>query len=216
MVNQQLLDYIKQQLQQGVSRDVITNNLISRGWRQSDIDEGFSSVDSAALSQISTTQQPERKFGKTLLAIISIVGVLIIGGGVFGYFYYFRETPEKVIEKMKTRLAAVKTFECQGEIKAKVATPALWSGGNLTQPARQAPGKQANDFSVNFNAKYDMGDLNNPKVLFAFIVKTDALKELTQGESAFGLEISTINKVVYVQLNNLSNNLGSLNLNLNV
>jgi len=42
MANQQLLDYIKQQLQQGVSREIITNNLISQGWQQSHINEAFS------------------------------------------------------------------------------------------------------------------------------------------------------------------------------
>lgn len=42
MANQQLLDYIKQQTQQGVSREIITSNLISQGWQQSDVNEAFS------------------------------------------------------------------------------------------------------------------------------------------------------------------------------
>ena len=42
MVNQQILDYIKQQTQQGVSREIITNNLISQGWQSSDVNEAFS------------------------------------------------------------------------------------------------------------------------------------------------------------------------------
>lgn len=42
MDNQQLLDIIKQQLQQGVSRETITSNLISQGWQQSDINDAFS------------------------------------------------------------------------------------------------------------------------------------------------------------------------------
>lgn len=54
MVNQQLLDYIKQQLQQGVSRDNITNNLISQGWQQSDVNEGFSSIENFSSSQVSS------------------------------------------------------------------------------------------------------------------------------------------------------------------
>jgi hypothetical protein len=213
MVNQQLLDYIKQQLQQGVSREIITNNLISQGWQQSDVNEGFSSIDSSnTSSQISSPQsfstlpqQPERKASKTLLAIISIIGVLIIGGGAFGYFYYFQETPEKVIEKMRTRLTEVKTLEYQGDIKAEITTPDLLGGGSFMQPTQQAPSKKASDFSINFNGKSDVNDLNNPKGSFAFNIKTDALKELTQGESTFGLEVRTINKVVYVKLNNLPN-----------
>ena len=42
MVNQQILDYIKQQLQQGVSREIISSNLISQGWQQQDVNEAFS------------------------------------------------------------------------------------------------------------------------------------------------------------------------------
>lgn len=42
MTNQQLLDYIKQQTQQGASREIITSNLISQGWQQSDVNEAFS------------------------------------------------------------------------------------------------------------------------------------------------------------------------------
>lgn len=61
----------------------------------------------------------ERKISKTFLTIISIIGALIIGGGVFGYFYFFQETPEKIIEKMGTRVAEVKTVEYQGHITGK-------------------------------------------------------------------------------------------------
>jgi hypothetical protein len=42
MVNQQMLDYIKQQLQQGVSKETISSNLFSQGWQQQDVNEAFS------------------------------------------------------------------------------------------------------------------------------------------------------------------------------
>jgi len=46
MVNNQLLDYVKQQFAQGISREQIHNNLISAGgWNSADIDEVFSSID---------------------------------------------------------------------------------------------------------------------------------------------------------------------------
>ena len=64
-------------------------------------------------------QQSKSKVGNVLLLIISIIGVLLIGGGVFGYFYFFQETPEKIIEKMGTRVAEVKTVEYQGDITGK-------------------------------------------------------------------------------------------------
>lgn len=50
MANQQLLDYIKQQLEQGASTEQIKNAIIARGWKESDMNEAF-----AALSQDSTS-----------------------------------------------------------------------------------------------------------------------------------------------------------------
>ena len=46
MINQQILDYIKQQLQQGISREQITNALVSNGWKATDVEQGFVAVDS--------------------------------------------------------------------------------------------------------------------------------------------------------------------------
>ncbi len=215
MANQQLLDYIRQQLQQGVSQEQIKSSLMTKGWQETDINEAFTSINSPMpptppenipAQQFPTSfQQPERRVNKTLVAAISILGILIISGGVFGYFYYFRETPEKVIEKMKTRLTEVKTLEYQGEIKAEVTTPDLLGKSNFMQPAQQTSGKQTNDFSINFNGKSDVSDLNNPKESFTFNIKTDALKESTQGEFTFALEIRIINKIGYIRLNNLPN-----------
>ena len=44
MVNQQLLDYIKQQLGQNVSKEQIKNSLVGNGWLASDVEEGFSAI----------------------------------------------------------------------------------------------------------------------------------------------------------------------------
>jgi len=58
MINQQLLDYIKQQLQQGVSKEEVKNSLMSGGWQAQDIEEGFSSVLNPAGQSSSVTPVP--------------------------------------------------------------------------------------------------------------------------------------------------------------
>ncbi len=45
MANQQLLDYIKQQLEEGIGREEIKNTLIKSGWTHADVDEGFLSIE---------------------------------------------------------------------------------------------------------------------------------------------------------------------------
>jgi hypothetical protein len=44
MINQQLLDFIKQQLSKGISKDKITSDLLSNGWNIEDVAEGFAAI----------------------------------------------------------------------------------------------------------------------------------------------------------------------------
>lgn len=48
MIKQQLFDYIKQQLQQGVSQEQIKNSLIANGWQAQDVDEVFAFIQNFA------------------------------------------------------------------------------------------------------------------------------------------------------------------------
>jgi len=48
MLNQQLIDYIKQQLQRGISKEQIKNSLIANGWQAQDVDEAFASIQNPA------------------------------------------------------------------------------------------------------------------------------------------------------------------------
>jgi hypothetical protein len=45
MINQQLIDYIRQQLTAGVTREIIKTALISQGWSEQDINEGFTTIE---------------------------------------------------------------------------------------------------------------------------------------------------------------------------
>ena len=44
MINQQLLDFIKHQLQVGLTKEKITSDLLTNGWTTQDIEEGFKAV----------------------------------------------------------------------------------------------------------------------------------------------------------------------------
>ena len=41
MINQQLLDFIKQQLQLGKDKETISKELLANGWKAEDVEEGF-------------------------------------------------------------------------------------------------------------------------------------------------------------------------------
>ena len=213
MVNQGILAYIKQRLQQGVNKEDIRNSLLVDGWQASDIEEAFNSVipsgqpnqpvvPTGGVFLQSLPVQSSKKANKALPIAVFIIGLLAIGGGAFGYFYYF-QSPEKIVQKMTVQLAEVKSLEYSGEIKVEVDTENLLGGSSsLLQPTQLASNKKASNFSVNFNGVSDAHDLNNPKGSFSFDINTDALG---QGSFAFGLEIRTIDKIVYVKLSNIPN-----------
>jgi len=98
MTNQQMLDYIKQQLQQGVSREQIKSSLAANGWQAQDIEEGFKAVNApVGMEGYSTTPtNPSNKVLKVLVGIL--VGVAILGGGA----YFTSQTFLKSKEASKT------------------------------------------------------------------------------------------------------------------
>lgn len=48
MVNQQILDYIKQQLQQGINKEQIKSSLMANNWQEADINEAFALISNSA------------------------------------------------------------------------------------------------------------------------------------------------------------------------
>ncbi len=212
MVNQQLLDYIKQQTQVGVSKENIKTALLGIGWQAADIEETFGasgSVSTMAAPQAVAPQvvsaRPAGKFKKILVAIgIVIGGLLIVGGGAWAYLNYFL-SPEKNMQKMVTNLfdMDIKALEYSGEIKAEVKTGGLLDGGeDFLQMAQLDANKETSNFVINLSGAFDILDTNNTKGWFAMVVNTDALgAEALPGETlAVGFEVRNVDKAIYAKL----------------
>ncbi len=85
MINQQIIDYIKQQLQQGVSSENIKNSLRTNGWAEADIEQAFNSL-SAPLNStpISPISRPK---GVKVISVLYFLGSLLaFGFGVLAIF----------------------------------------------------------------------------------------------------------------------------------
>jgi hypothetical protein len=68
MANQQLLDYIKQQTQQGINNEQIKHSLLTNGWQASDVE--------AAFNELQTPAQPKKKKWKKIVLIT--IGVIVL------------------------------------------------------------------------------------------------------------------------------------------
>jgi len=86
MTNQQLLDFIKSQLQLGLTKEKISNELSSNGWSSQNIEEGFKSIDN------STPLKGKKNFWVffplilSLLSIISFFPALSSNLSLLGFF----------------------------------------------------------------------------------------------------------------------------------
>lgn len=94
MVNQQLLNYIKQQLQQGIPSDEIKKSLITNGWKEVDVIEAFTALTpeistiQVSTPPISVIPQPETVPSKKKKWIKSIV-ITIVSLVVLNYAFFY-------------------------------------------------------------------------------------------------------------------------------
>lgn len=71
MVNQELLNHIRQQLQQGVGQEEIKKNLIATGWQENDINEAFAMLTN---NLVPSSQMPISQL--TLTSLPSAIAIL--------------------------------------------------------------------------------------------------------------------------------------------
>lgn len=91
MINQQILDYVKQQMQIGVSQEQIKNSLVANGWQASDVQEAFSVLSGGTATILTNTPSaPSSSYaGFWLRVAASLIDAFILGlvSGVLVFVY---------------------------------------------------------------------------------------------------------------------------------
>jgi len=334
MVNKQLLDYIKQQLGDGVERDVVRDALIRGGWNEVDVDGAFSEVglfdgvatkvtedavgpistipkteenkvevkkevekipvevsgpetasptakpdtlvagtsanpQMSAVSQSNmlpaqatpldqnkpvesmgtptlkadtevtqpksvpepapinsvtpmTNNTPQKRSSKAFMAVmLALIGLLLIGGGVFAYVYYAEKTPEQIMSEMSKRLFAVTALSYEMHINTQIVSPDFFAKSEMIDGDMSAdpsldqeyadqvmdykPNSRTNDFFVTIKGKTNLVNVENPQASFGINLYTDALEDLTNEKTNIGAEIRVLDKTAYIQLSGMPN-----------
>jgi len=81
MITQELIDYIKQQLNQGVEKEKIKQLLLANGWQNEDIEKAFEIIAQPSMTQTSEIQKfisPKKKRIKKIIAIILGIFVFLL------------------------------------------------------------------------------------------------------------------------------------------
>jgi|GEM_PF-2039762 len=221
MANQELVNYIMQQAGQGVSQEVLRNTLLQAGWQTADVDEALKSLTSSPVaevkqSSVADTAQSERtlpesvtsfdehtapRFGKKLIILISVVGLLLVAGGVFAY-NYFNQTPEQIVGGMVKTMLEAKTSNFSGDIKITIDTQDV--AGFLPSAVGDSTSGQIKtgegSVTIRFSGSSDSSNVSNPKVLSTFTFGTDILPF---GGALLGFDMRIVDRALYLKLNNL-------------
>ena len=159
MVDQQIVDYIKRQLDHGVEKEKVRNFLISNGWQASVIEEAFNFIESnnpnpnvtaTAMNNVvnnydketdnipeeKTEDVTEKKPKKIILIIVIILGViLLLAGSAFAYLY-FSKSPilDKLLNKnnVQENTENVKQEDTQNSSENNVNEPTVDENNNAT------------------------------------------------------------------------------------
>ncbi len=139
MVSPQLLDYIRQQLATGVSKEEIIQALVTTGWQGQDINDAFSTIGTqSAPPQIqetpvativqSTVTQNDSPHGRKRwpIILITIVILLLVSGGVVLAAPSLRAAAVAQIQAVKTLL---------GFSVVSTTTPSVVSSTSITNIA---------------------------------------------------------------------------------
>lgn len=97
MLNQQLLDFIKLQIQKGLDRETISKELLANGWNLQDIEEGFNAINGGIqpstlipkppiISSTPTTFLKEKSHsGRNIFLLVLVI--FLLAGGALGYYF---------------------------------------------------------------------------------------------------------------------------------
>ena len=131
MVNQQLLDYIKEQLAAGVAKDAIQQALVGQGWNVTDITETFAALvpqpapaaapvpqpapPTMAPIQSSVSEPVTKPQSHLMLWILILVLLVASAGGAAAYYYYFMMQPMSQVEQTVDQDAAMLDTDASAE-----------------------------------------------------------------------------------------------------
>lgn len=76
MENQKIVEYIKQSLSQGRTKEEIYKELLNAGWSIDDIQDAFEEV---------SEKEEKEKTQKKAIYVILIIGVILVGAGIFSF-----------------------------------------------------------------------------------------------------------------------------------
>lgn len=179
MANQELINYITNELQAGYSKETIITTLISNGYSNEDIQQAFFTINQpqqqtipSSGSQTLSQQEPQAQvlnepfFTKKRIAILSGILIVFIAllSSIYYFYFYIYLSPERVMGEMVKKMLDLKTvtyvFDYEGSYEFSpnaLAAPLLTSSSpSLSiQDTQETIPKEMVNLLVHASGEYD-------------------------------------------------------------
>jgi|GEM_PF-1499839 len=206
MPEAQLSDYVKQQLLAGISRQEITQNLLSAGWGQAQIDEAFG-PSFPVTEPIPAPQQPiasqidagvgvsQKSSRNKLIWVVPVLIFCIFAAvaGVFAYDFFF-PTPQRVMQKMGAAMAKIKTAEYESKINLAISN---------SKSSKNSEDEKI-EVGLGISGATDISDINNQKNSLDIKINADQISKDT-----IDVGVVSIGKIGYFKVDAGSSYLGT-------
>jgi len=203
-MNQQGLDYVRGQLDQGIDRSLVRQAMISSGWQANDVDQMIKTVEGdrpniplpktgeAAVVSGSIDEPVSGNSNLLIKIILPIVVILGLAAGI--YFLFF--SPQRVLARMISKTNNITSLSYKASFNAEIKDAPFTSqpltmmyknylntrdakkmvAGISTTQYNTAENPQSNNMSFNLNAEgqSDVKDTKNVK----FSIKLDAQSKI--------------------------------------
>ena len=102
MTNQQLLDYIKQQLQNGIGKENIKAELLAKGWKEKDVLETMTLIENNQVGITSETSNVSNS-KKVRLLVVGVISIFVIG--LIAWLFFLKQPSGEPVKKINTQEA---------------------------------------------------------------------------------------------------------------
>jgi hypothetical protein len=201
MVNQQLLEYVRQQLGSGVSVDEIKKSLaITGGWNAQDITEAFA-VSATPMSgpttmppAMATNTSVRLSTAKWLVVCASMATLFVFAASAAAYYIFFvtPSSPASILEKAFETSVSPSSFSFAATSTGELATTPK---GDQTLAA---------NFTFTMQGSLDRQVVDNPAFDATFGGNLSTNTATDTGAANFLLHSIYANKKIYLNLNNFS------------
>jgi hypothetical protein len=197
MLNPQLLNYLKEQAQAGVSPQQIKASLMSNGVLEKDADEALSALRSAHSSTTSSAPRVSPAVIRNVsLATLGVIMLLSVAFGSWAAYNHFLLSPEKVVGRMMEQMSTVKSVNYAGKLGVTVKTEKLIADNPFLADTLAEAGET---YFLGASLSGNVDVLNPEERKISAIIQT----ETSQASSTLGVDLRLIGKNSYFRLNNI-------------